>query len=403
MLNDINTSSYHTPIMLPQVLSLLRPERGGTYVDGTLGGGGHSLGILRSLPAGGRLFGIDRDGEAIAEASARLSVFPNFTAVRGNFFQLTELLNARGVNGADGILLDLGVSSHQLDDAERGFSYGSEARLDMRMDKSAPLSAHDVVNGYDTAALTRIIRDYGEERFASRISNAIGAARADKPIETTTELAEIIKNAIPAAARRDGPHPARRTFQAIRIEVNGELAGLEQAVRDAIRFLNPGGVIAVITFHSLEDRIVKNVFKNLANPCTCPPNAPVCVCGLKPEVAILTKKPLVADDTELDLNSRSRSAKLRAAQKLIHDGGRIKWQRIQDLTAELLKKCVSMRQTTAHWHTKAIIFTTQGLQRLNPSAGRKLPRPQKPSQRFARRKRAFRFPSRCVNAKSELS
>ena len=301
MLNDINTSSYHTPIMLPQVLSLLRPERGGTYVDGTLGGGGHSLGILRSLPAGGRLFGIDRDGEAIAEASARLSVFPNFTAVRGNFFQLTELLNARGVNGADGILLDLGVSSHQLDDAERGFSYGSEARLDMRMDKSAPLSAHDVVNGYDTAALTRIIRDYGEERFASRISNAIGAARA--------------------AARRDGPHPARRTFQAIRIEVNGELAGLEQAVRDAVRFLNPGGVIAVITFHSLEDRIVKNVFKNLANPCTCPPNAPVCVCGLKPEVAILTKKPLVADDTELDLNSRSRSAKLRAAQKLINTTG----------------------------------------------------------------------------------
>ena len=193
MLNDINTSSYHTPIMLPQVLSLLRPERGGTYVDGTLGGGGHSLGILRSLPAGGRLFGIDRDGEAIAEASARLSVFPNFTAVRGNFFQLTELLNARGVNGADGILLDLGVSSHQLDDAVRGFSYGSEARLDMRMDKSAPLSAHDVVNGYDTAALTRIIRDYGEERFASRISNAIGAARADKPIETTTELAKLSK------------------------------------------------------------------------------------------------------------------------------------------------------------------------------------------------------------------
>ena len=177
----------------------------------------------------------------------------------------------------------------------------------MRMDKSAPLSAHDVVNSYDTAALTRIIRDYGEERFASRISNAIGAARADKPIETTTELAEIIKNAIPAAARRDGPHPARRTFQAIRIEVNGELAGL--------------GVIAVITFHSLEDRIVKNVFKNLANPCTCPPNAPVCVCGLKPEVAILTKKPLVADDTELDLNSRSRSAKLRAAQKLINTTG----------------------------------------------------------------------------------
>ena len=171
----------HKSVLLWECIDALNIRPNGIYQDGTLGGGGHSLGILRSLPAGGRLFGIDRDGEAIAEASARLSVFPNFTAVRGNFFQLTELLNARGVNGADGILLDLGVSSHQLDDAERGFSYGSEARLDMRMDKSAPLSAHDVVNGYDTAALTRIIRDYGEERFASRISNAIGAARADKP------------------------------------------------------------------------------------------------------------------------------------------------------------------------------------------------------------------------------
>lgn len=321
MLTDINTSTYHTPIMLPEVLSLLRPERGGVFVDGTLGGGGHSLGILRALPSDGRLFGIDRDGDAISEASARLSGFPNFTAVRGNFFRMTELLAAHGVSGADGILLDLGVSSHQLDDAERGFSYGSEARLDMRMDKSAPFSAYDVVNGYDSAKLTQIIRDYGEERFASRIANAIVAARANKPVETTTELAEIIKNAIPAAARRDGPHPARRTFQAIRIEVNGELAGLEQAVRSAVRFLNPGGIIAIITFHSLEDRIVKNVFKNLANPCTCPPNAPVCVCGLKPEVAILTKKPLVADEAELDLNSRSRSAKLRAAQKLINKAG----------------------------------------------------------------------------------
>lgn len=193
MLNDINTSSYHTPIMLPQVLSLLRPERGGTYVDGTLGGGGHSLGILRSLPAGGRLFGIDRDGEAIAEASARLSVFPNFTAVRGNFFQLTELLNARGVNGADGILLDLGVSSHQLDDAERGFSYGSEARLDMRMDKSAPLSAHDVVNGYDTAALTRIIRDYGEERFASRFQMRSVRRVRTSPLKQQPNLPKLSK------------------------------------------------------------------------------------------------------------------------------------------------------------------------------------------------------------------
>ncbi len=279
--------------MLPQVLSLLRPERGGTYVDGTLGGGGHSLGILRSLPAGGRLFGIDRDGEAIAEASARLSVFPNFTAVRGNFFQLTELLNARGVNGADGILLDLGVSSHQLDDAERGFSYGSEARLDMRMDKSAPLSAHDVVNGYDTAALTRIIRDYGEERFASRISNAIGAARADKPIETTTELAEIIKNAIPAAARRDGPHPARRTFQAIRIEVNGELAGLEQAVRDAIRFLNPGGVIAVITFTLLKTESLRTFSRTLQTPAPARLMRPFAYADLSPRLQYLPKSRLL--------------------------------------------------------------------------------------------------------------
>ena len=236
------------------------------------------------------MFGIDRDGEAIAEASARLSGFPNFTAVRGNFFQLTELLNARGVNGADGILLDLGVSSHQLDDAERGFSYGSEARLDMRMDKSAPLSAHDVVNGYDTAALTRIIRDYGEERFASRISNAIGAARADKPIETTTELAEIIKNAIPAAARRDGPHPARRTFQAIRIEVNGELAGLEQAVRDAIRFLNPGGVIAVTL---LKTESLRTFLRTLQTPAPARLMRPFAYADLSPRLQYLPKSRLL--------------------------------------------------------------------------------------------------------------
>ncbi len=309
--------------MLDKVLELLSPERGGIFVDGTLGGGGHSEGILRRFAlsgADGRLFGIDRDADAIASAGERLGGFPAFTAVRGNFFNMRELLAPFGVTGADGILLDLGVSSHQLDDGSRGFSYMTDAKLDMRMDRRQSLSAYEVVNAYSEQKLFEIIRDYGEERFAKRIASAIVKARESAPIESTAELSDVIKSAIPAPARREGPHPAKRTFQAIRIEVNGELAGLEKAVTDCARFLNAGGVIAVITFHSLEDRIVKNVFKTLKDPCICPKSAPVCICGRKPELEIITAKPVVSEQDELDINPRARSAKLRAARRLPAEG-----------------------------------------------------------------------------------
>lgn len=310
-------SGYHVPIMLSESLELLKPERGGVFVDGTLGGGGHSAGILSLLPEGSRLFGIDRDDDAIAEAGRILGSDSKFTAIHSNFFDMRALLAPYGVSGADGIMLDLGVSSHQLDDASRGFSYMNEAELDMRMDRSQNISAFDVVNTYPKSRLYDIIKYYGEERYASRIADAIERERQASPIKTTTELSEIIKRAMPAAARRESQHPAKRTFQAIRIEVNGELSGLENAITDAARFLNPGGVIAVITFHSLEDRIVKRVFKTLQDPCTCPPSAPICTCGKEREIEIITNKPLTAADTELEANPRSRSAKLRAARKLI--------------------------------------------------------------------------------------
>lgn len=310
-------SSYHTPIMLGPVLDLIQPERCRITVDGTLGGGGHSEGILERLPEGAQHFGIDRDLEAIKAASERLARFPNFHAIHGNFFVMKGILPLKelGADGVDGIILDLGVSSHQLDDGSRGFSYGAEAPLDMRMDKTAPLTAHDVVNGYPERRLYEIIRDYGEERFASRIAGFIVREREKAPIETTTRLAEIIKSAIPAAARREGPHPARRTFQAIRIEVNSELDGLGAAVKGAAALLNPGGVLCVITFHSLEDRIVKNVFRELKDPCICSKSAPICICGRKPVAEILTNKPIVADDEELARNPRARSAKLRAIRR----------------------------------------------------------------------------------------
>jgi len=307
---------HHVPIMLPEVMELLKPERGGLFVDGTLGGGGHSEGILSRLSSG-RLYGIDRDGNAIAAASARLAPFGDkFKAIRGNFFDMKELLMAEGVSGVDGILLDLGVSSHQLDTPERGFSYHEDAPLDMRMDDRAALSAYDVVNGYGVEELAGIIKDYGEERFAFRVANAIAREREKQPINSTVQLAEIIKSAIPAANRREGPHPARRTFQAIRIEVNGELAELGRAIENAHDLLNPGGVLAVITFHSLEDRIVKQAFKKFENPCTCDPRAPMCTCGKVPTAKILTKKPLAPGDDELEMNPRSRSSKLRGIQKL---------------------------------------------------------------------------------------
>ena len=314
-------SAYHTPIMLEEVLELLRPEERLITVDGTLGGGGHSEGILERLPENARHFGIDRDAEAIAEAEKRLSGYPNFTAIHGNFFDMKRLLPQDIVTErrVDGILLDLGVSSHQLDDAGRGFSYGAEAPLDMRMDRSAPLTAREVVNGYPTRRLFEIIRDYGEERFAMRIANAITARREKAPIETTAELSGIIKEAIPAAARREGPHPAKRTFQAIRIEVNSELNGLSEALRNAASILSPGGVMCVITFHSLEDRIVKNLFRELKDPCTCPPSAPICICGRKPMAEILTGKPITAGEAELMRNPRARSAKLRAIRRNEND------------------------------------------------------------------------------------
>ena len=310
------TEFHHIPIMLGEVLELLAPERGGIFVDGTLGGGGHSEGILKRL-TDGRLYGIDRDGEAIAAASERLKPFGDkFKAIRGNFFDMKSLLANEGVTGVEGILLDLGLSSYQLDTPERGFSYHEEAPLDMRMDDRANLSAYDVVNGYSHGELTRIIRDYGEERYAAKVASAIVREREREPINSTTKLADIIKYAIPAANRREGPHPARRTFQAIRIEVNGELAELDKAIRGAHDLLNPGGVMAVITFHSLEDRIVKQAFKVFEHPCTCDPKAPICTCGKAPTAAILTKKPLTAGEAELKYNPRARSAKLRAIERL---------------------------------------------------------------------------------------
>ncbi len=308
---------HHIPILRDTVVSLLAPQRGGTFVDGTLGGGGHAEAVLERLPEGGRLYGIDRDGAAIEAASLRLARFGEaFTAIRGNFFDMKRLLAGQGVMEADGILLDLGVSSHQLDTPERGFSYHEDAPLDMRMDPSAPLSAYDVVNGYPAEALARIIREYGEERYAMRVANAIVREREKAPLDSTVRLAEIVKRAMPAPARREQQHPARRTFQALRIEVNGELAGLSDALTDAHDLLRSGGVFAVITFHSLEDRIVKQAFKTFENPCTCDPRAPICTCGKNPTARMLTKKPIVAEEAELKENPRARSAKLRAIQKL---------------------------------------------------------------------------------------
>lgn len=309
-------ASYHIPIMLEQVVNLLEPERGGVFVDGTLGGGGHARALLERLPAGSRLFGIDRDTDALSAAGRKLTQFgDSFTPIHGNFFHMRELLKEYGVLRIDGALLDLGVSSYQLDTPERGFSYHDDAPLDMRMDLSSQFNAYDVINGYEERELAAIIRDYGEERFAGRIARAVARERNKRPIQSTCELAQIIKAAIPAANRREGPHPARRTFQAVRIEVNGELKGLGEAVTDAARLLSPGGVLAVITFHSLEDRIVKQAFRTMENPCICSPKAPVCVCGRKSEARVLTKKPLTATERELRDNPRSRSAKLRAIRR----------------------------------------------------------------------------------------
>ena len=308
---------HHIPVLLDEVIALLKPDRGGVFVDGTLGGGGHAEAVLDRLPETGRLIGIDRDEEAIAASCARLSRFSDrFTALHGNFFDMRQLLNEIGVTAVNGILLDLGVSSHQLDAPERGFSYKSDAPLDMRMDRSAALSAYDVVNGYSEKELTRILYEYGEERFAPRIAARIVNIREQNPIKTTAALSELVRGAIPAKFRNEPQHPARRTFQAIRIEVNGELAGLSAAVDGAHDLLQTGGRLCIITFHSLEDRIVKQAFRRFANPCTCPPSAPVCICGKTPTARILTRKPLTCTEQEAEENSRSTCAKLRCIEKL---------------------------------------------------------------------------------------
>ncbi len=305
----------HKSVLLNETIEALAVERGGVFVDGTLGGGGHAEAILQKLPFG-RLIGIDRDGAAIEAASKRLADYAAFTALRGNYADMVVLLDSIGVGSVDGVVLDLGVSSFQLDTAERGFSYNENARLDMRMDERAELSAYEVVNGYAEAELARVISRYGEERWAKRIAQFIAKARRDKPLGTTFELNELIKAAIPASARREGPHPSKRTFQAIRIEVNGELALLEGALRSAAELLNPKGRMAVITFHSLEDRIVKQTFRELANPCICDPKAPVCVCGKTPSVKLITRKAIAPTEAEVSDNPRSRSAHLRAVEKL---------------------------------------------------------------------------------------
>ncbi|HHU48906.1 MAG: 16S rRNA (cytosine(1402)-N(4))-methyltransferase RsmH [Caldicoprobacterales bacterium] len=305
---------HHVPVLLKETLDYLNPRPGGVYVDGTMGGGGHSQEILKLIFPTGRLIGIDRDPAAFQAASAKLKAWSqSFTPVHGNYADIRSILRELNIAAVDGILLDLGVSSHQLDTPERGFSYHEDARLDMRMDTTQEFSAYELINNSTQDELARIIRDYGEERWAKRIAAFIVDNR---PLETTAQLVEVIKKAIPASARRIGPHPARRTFQALRIAVNQELSLLERALRNAAEVLRPGGRLCVITFHSLEDRIVKNTFRSLKNPCTCPSEAPVCICGKNPVVDIITRKPIVPGQEEMAANVRARSAKLRVCQKL---------------------------------------------------------------------------------------
>ena len=297
-------------------MEMLRVKPDGIYVDGTLGGGGHSLGVAECLSEQGLLIGIDRDEDAIKAAGERLSAFSDrVKLVRGNYEDTVSIVHSLGISGIDGMLLDLGVSSYQFDEAERGFSYREEAPLDMRMDRRDAKSAYDVVNTYTETELYHIIRDYGEDKFAKNIAKHIAAERKKQPIRTTTELAEIIKQAIPARMREGGGHPAKRTFQAIRIEVNRELDILRNSIDGLIDLLNPGGRLCIITFHSLEDRIVKSAFRTAENPCICPPDFPVCVCGRKPRGKCITKKPIVSGEAELLENPRAHSAKLRVFEK----------------------------------------------------------------------------------------
>ncbi|MBE6533623.1 MAG: 16S rRNA (cytosine(1402)-N(4))-methyltransferase RsmH [Ruminococcaceae bacterium] len=306
----------HYSVLLSECMDGLNIKPDGIYVDGTAGGAGHSSEIAKRLDSG-QLIAIDQDETAVAVATQRLGTLQkNTTVVRSNFCEIAKVCENLSIDGVDGVLLDLGVSSYQLDTAERGFSYSADAPLDMRMDNRKSLSAYTVVNTYSEQEIKKILFDYGEERFAPQIAAAIVRERNKKPIETTAELSDIVKYAIPSAAREGGHHPAKRSFQAIRIEVNAELDVIEPAIRDAVSLLNVGGRIAIITFHSLEDRIVKQTFASLATGCTCPKNFPICVCGNKPKVKIITKKPILPSKEELEENPRSRSAKLRIAEKI---------------------------------------------------------------------------------------
>lgn len=306
----------HKSVLLNETIEGLNVRKGKIYLDGTLGGAGHSYEILKKLDGTGLLIGIDQDQEALKAAREKLSEFKNVEYFNLNYIDFEKALDELGIEKIDGVLLDIGVSSYQFDNPERGFSYRFDAPLDMRMDKSLEISAKDIVNTYSEDEITEIIREYGEEKWASRISKFIVQERKNKKIDTTFELVEIIKNAIPAGARRNGPHPAKRTFQALRIEVNKELDVLKNSIDKFVNRLNPGGRIAIITFHSLEDRIVKNSFKYLEKDCICPPTSPICTCNKKREIKIITRKPITASEEELKENNRSHSAKLRIAEKI---------------------------------------------------------------------------------------
>lgn len=306
----------HTSVLLEETIESLKIKPQGTYLDGTLGGGGHAYEVAGRLEGAGRLIGIDQDEDAIKAAQKRLAPYrERVTLIRDNYANAAAALAGIGVYGVDGVLLDLGVSSYQLDNEERGFSYRYDAALDMRMDRRQRLSAKEIINEYSETELTRILRDYGEEKFAKNIAKHIVAARKDKPLTTTGELNEIIKAAIPAKMRAVGGHPSKRTFQAIRIECNRELEVLKSSLDGFIDLLNPGGRLCVITFHSLEDRIVKSIFRKNENPCTCPPDFPVCVCGQVSKGSVITKKPILPSGRETEGNSRAKSAKLRVFEK----------------------------------------------------------------------------------------
>ena len=310
----------HKSVLLFETIDNLNIKPDGIYVDGTLGGGGHSFQILKRLGDGGRLIGIDQDEDALKAAGERLAIFEDkVTTVRSNYCHMKQVLHDLGIEKVSGIVLDLGVSSYQLDEPERGFTYREDVPLDMRMDRRNPKTAKNIVNEYSEMDLFRIIRDFGEDKFAKNIAKHIVAAREKKEIETTGELIEIIKAAIPAKVRATGGHPAKKTFQAIRIELNQELEVLQNSLDEMIDLLEDGGRICIITFHSLEDRIVKTIYKTNENPCTCPSHFPVCVCGKNPKGKVITRKPIVPSDEELEENSRSKSSKLRVFERIRED------------------------------------------------------------------------------------